>query len=271
MPRKDAKDFRSARWFAPDDLRSFGHRSRVLQMGYDYEDWRGKPVIAILNTWSEMNQCHVHFRQRAEDVKRGVLQAGGFPVKLPALSLSENAVKPTTMLYRNMLAMETEEQIRSHPIDGVVLMGGCDKTTSGLVMGAVSAGLPMIFFPVGPMLRGNWRGQALGSGSDALETLGRPAVRNGVGGAVAGNGKGHRTVTWPLHDNGHSLDHDGNRRGIGPVPAGRLLHPSARCQPSSCGGKMRPAHRRDGVGRPVARTHPDRGSLRRLFAYAGAA
>ncbi|MCA8930244.1 MAG: dihydroxy-acid dehydratase, partial [Alphaproteobacteria bacterium] len=127
MPRKDATDLRSARWFAPDDLRSFGHRSRVLQMGYDYEDWEGKPVIAILNTWSDMNQCHVHFRQRVEDVKRGVLQSGGFPVELPALSLSESAVKPTTMLYRNMLAMETEEQIRSHPVDGVVLMGGCDK------------------------------------------------------------------------------------------------------------------------------------------------
>lgn len=167
MPRKDATDLRSARWFAPDDLRSFGHRSRVLQMGYDYEDWEGKPVIAILNTWSDMNQCHVHFRERVEDVKRGVLQAGGFPVELPALSLSESAVKPTTMLYRNMLAMETEEQIRSHPVDGVVLMGGCDKTTPGLVMGAVSAGLPMIFLPAGPMLRGNWRGHTLGSGSDA--------------------------------------------------------------------------------------------------------
>jgi dihydroxy-acid dehydratase len=167
MPRKDARSLRSARWFEPDDLRSFGHRSRVLQMGYDYEDWQGKPVIAILNTWSEMNQCHVHFRQRVEDVKRGVFQAGGFPVELPALSLSESAVKPTTMLYRNMLAMETEEQIRSHPVDGVVLMGGCDKTTPGLVMGAVSAGLPMIFFPAGPMLRGNWRGKTLGSGSDA--------------------------------------------------------------------------------------------------------
>jgi len=167
MQRKNASDLRSARWFAPDDLRSFGHRSRVLQMGYDYQDWQGRPVIAILNTWSDMNQCHVHFKQRVEDVKRGVLQAGGFPVELPALSLSESAVKPTTMLYRNMLAMETEEQIRSHPVDGAVLMGGCDKTTPGLVMGAISAGLPMIFLPAGPMLRGNWRGGTLGSGSDA--------------------------------------------------------------------------------------------------------
>ena len=136
-------------------------------MGYDEGDWKDKPVIAILNTWSDINPCHAHFKQRVEDVKRGVFQAGGFPIELPALSLSENFVKPTTMLYRNLLAMEAEELIRSHPVDAAVLMGGCDKTTPGLVMGALSAGLPMIFLPAGPMLRGNYRGQALGSGSDA--------------------------------------------------------------------------------------------------------
>ena len=161
-----ARRLRSARWFEPDDLRSFGHRSRARQMGYSESDWAGKPVIAIVNTWSDINPCHAHFRHRVEDVKRGVLQAGGFPLELPALSLSENFVKPTTMLYRNLLAIETEELIRSHPVDGAVLMGGCDKTTPALIMGAVSAGLPMIYLPAGPMLRGNFRGQALGSGSD---------------------------------------------------------------------------------------------------------
>ena len=125
--KKTYKDLRSARWYAPDDLRSFGHRSRTLQMGYDKEDWEGRPAIAIINTWSDINPCHAHFKQRAEDVKRGVLQAGGFPIELPAISLSENFVKPTTMLYRNLLAMETEELIRSHPIDGAVLMGGCER------------------------------------------------------------------------------------------------------------------------------------------------
>ena len=149
------RTLRSARWFAPDDLRGFGHRSRARQMGYDEADWAGKPVIAILNTWSDINPCHAHFRHRVENVKRGVLQAGGFPLELPALSLSENFVKPTTMLYRNLLAMEAEELIRSHPVDGAVLMGGCDKTTPGLVMGAFSAGLPMIYLPAGPVLRGN--------------------------------------------------------------------------------------------------------------------
>ncbi len=167
MACKSPAQLRSARWFAPDDLRGFGHRSRLMQMGYSQEDWAGKPAIAIINTWSGINPCHAHFRERVEDVKRGVLQAGGFPIELPALSLAENFVKPTTMLYRNMLAMEVEELIRSHPIDGVVLMGGCDKTTPGLLMGATSAGLPAIFVPAGPMLRGNWNGKVLGSGSDA--------------------------------------------------------------------------------------------------------
>jgi dihydroxy-acid dehydratase len=158
---------RSARWFGPDDLRSFGHRSRMNQMGYAPEDYAGKPIIAIINTWSDFAQCHAHFKQRVEDVKRGVLEAGGFPVELPAISLSESTVKPTTMLYRNFLAMETEELIRSQPVDGVVLMGGCDKTTPGLLLGATSAGVPAIFMPAGPMLRGNWHGKVLGSGSDA--------------------------------------------------------------------------------------------------------
>jgi dihydroxy-acid dehydratase len=164
---KTPQTLRSARWFAPDDLRSFGHRSRFMQMGYGTADWAGKPVIAIVNTWSDINQCHAHFKQRVDDVKRGVFQAGGFPLELPAISLSEPIVKPTTMLYRNLLAMETEELLRSHPVDGAVLMGGCDKTTPGLLMGAFSAGLPCIFLPAGPMLRGNWKGTVLGSGSDA--------------------------------------------------------------------------------------------------------
>ncbi len=164
---KTPETLRSARWFAPDDLRGFGHRSRIMQMGYAPTDWVGRPVIAIVNTWSDINPCHAHFKQRVEDVKRGVLQAGGFPLELPALSLSENFVKPTTMLYRNLLAMDVEELLRSHPVDGAVLMGGCDKTTPALIMGATSAGLPSIFLPAGPMLRGNWKGKTLGSGSDA--------------------------------------------------------------------------------------------------------
>jgi len=164
--RKKPEDLRSHRWLGVSDMRSFGHRSRLRQIGYDAEDWTGKPVIGIINTWSEINPCHAHLRVRAENVKRGVLQAGGFPIELPAISLSETFVKPSTMLYRNFLAMETEELLRSHPLDGAVLMGGCDKTTPGLVMGAVSMGIPAIYVPAGPMLRGNYRGEFLGSGSD---------------------------------------------------------------------------------------------------------
>jgi dihydroxy-acid dehydratase len=166
MTNKHYKDLRSSRWFSPDDVRSFGHRSRAMQMGYSKEDWENKPLIGIINTWSDIQPCHSHFKQRVEDVKRGVFQSGGFPIELPAISLAEMYVKPTTMLYRNMLSMEVEELIRSHPIDGVVLMGGCDKTTPALTMGAISVDLPMIFLPAGPMLRGNYKGKFLGSGSD---------------------------------------------------------------------------------------------------------
>ena len=165
--QKTSETLRSSRWFGPDDLRSFGHRSRMMQMGYSEQEFRGKPLIGILNTWSEMNSCHGHFRERAQDVKRGVFQNGGFGVEMPALSVDESFTKPTSMLYRNMLAMETEEMIRSHPFDGVVLMGGCDKTTPGLVMGAITAGVPFIYLPAGPMLRGHYAGKILGSGSDA--------------------------------------------------------------------------------------------------------
>jgi len=165
-PRKKPEELRSHRWYGVNDMRSFGHRSRTAQMGYDPSDYLGKPVIAIINTWSEINPCHTHFRQRAEEVKRGVWQAGGFPVEMPAISLSEPFQKPTTMLYRNLLAMETEELLRSYPADGCVLMGGCDKTTPALVMGAISMNLPSIFVPAGPMLRGDFRGEYLGSGSD---------------------------------------------------------------------------------------------------------
>ncbi|WP_439121902.1 L-arabinonate dehydratase [Marivita sp.] len=163
---KKPEDLRSARWFAPDDLRSMGHRSRAMQMGLDGADWEGKPVIAIINTWSDLSPCHHHLRDRAEYVKKGVYQAGGMPVEMPVHSFSEQFLKPTSMLYRNMGALEVEETLRSHPIDGVVLMGGCDKSTPALVMGAVSMGLPFIFMPAGAMLRGNYAGQTLGSGTD---------------------------------------------------------------------------------------------------------
>jgi len=165
MPHRPLDSLRSQRWFAPDTMRAFAHRQRIQQMGRRREEFMGKPVIAILNTWSDLSPCHRHLRDRAEAVKRAVWAAGGYPVELPALSLGEVMVKPTTMLYRNMLAIETEELLRQHPVDGAVLMGGCDKTTPGLIMGSLSMGLPFLFCPAGPMLNGRWRGQLAGAGT----------------------------------------------------------------------------------------------------------
>ena len=162
-----SRPLRSSRWFDPDSLRGFGHRSRLKGMGFDEADYRGKPVVALLNTWSDLNTCHSHFRERAEELKRGIYQSGGFPVEVPVMSLGEMFMKPSTMLYRNLLAMEVEEVLRCHPIDAAVLMGGCDKTVPALLMGAISADVPSVFLPAGPMLKARWKDVTLGSGSDA--------------------------------------------------------------------------------------------------------
>ena len=165
-PPKKPEDLRSARWYATDTRMGHTHRQRTSQAGYTRQDYKGKPVIAIFSTWSDLNTCHMHFRDRVADIKRGVWQAGGFPVEVPVTSLGEPFMKPTTGLYRNFLAMEVEEMLRCHPIDGVVLMGGCDKTTPAMIMGATTVNLPAIFVPAGPMLTGRWRGETLGSGTD---------------------------------------------------------------------------------------------------------
>ena len=167
--KKPPEELRSHQWYGSgvsSGLRSFSHRARTRQLGYLPEEHLGKPVIAILNTWSDINPCHVHLRDRAQAVKRGVWQAGGFPLEFPVSTLSETFQKPTPMLYRNLLAMETEELLRSYPVDGAVLMGGCDKSTPALLMGAASVDLPAVFVPAGPMLPGHWRNEVLGSGTD---------------------------------------------------------------------------------------------------------
>ena len=211
--RKKPEELRSHRWYGAQDLRAFGHRSRTLQTGFAREDFAGKPVIAIVNTWSDINQCHAHFRQRAEEVKRGIWQAGGFPVEMPAITLSEPFMKPSTMMYRNLLAMETEELLRSYPVDGAVLMGGCDKTTPALIMGATSMNLPAIFMPAGPMLRGNWHGEPLGSGTDTWKYWAELRAGNITESRMARSRGGHRALARPLHDDGHRLDHDFRGRG----------------------------------------------------------
>ena len=260
--KKSPEELRSYRWLGNNDLRSFGHRSRLQQLGYDRPDWVGKPVIGIINTWSDINACHGHLRARAEDVKRGVYQAGGFPIELPAMSLAEPMVKPSTMLYRNFLAMECEELLRSHPIDGAVLMGGCDKTTPGLIMGAISMGIPAIYVPAGPMLRGNWRGHTLGSGSDAWKYWDEKRAGrigddewNEIEGGIArsfgtcmvmGTAATMMAITEAL---GFALP------GASSIPAPDANHPRM------C-ARRRPPRRRDGVGGFDAGQNPHAGRLR---------
>ncbi|MFP6873864.1 MAG: L-arabinonate dehydratase [Verrucomicrobiales bacterium] len=166
MSRQDPTRLRSYRWYGPDSLRAFGHRSRARQSGLGDSDFAGKPVVGILNTWTDLNSCHLHFKTTVEAIKRGVLQAGGLPMEIPVMSCGETLTKPTSMLYRNFLAMEAEEMIRANPVDSAVLLGGCDKSTPALLMGAISAGVPAIYVPSGPMMKGNWNGQVLGSGVD---------------------------------------------------------------------------------------------------------
>ncbi len=246
---KNPAELRSARWFAPDDLRAFGHRSRAMQMGYAPEEWKGRPVIAVLNTWSDAQPCHMHFKSRVDDVKRGILMAGGFPMELPALSLSESFLKPTTMLYRNMLAMDAEELLRGHPVDGVVLMGGCDKTTPGLLLGATSTG------PADDLSAGRadaarqLEGQDAGLRLGRLEILGRAARRQNLRQGLGRCRGRHRAQLRHLHDHGHGVDHDGDRGIDRHDAAGRVLDPGRRCRPHPHGVGMRPPHCRDGVRR----------------------
>jgi L-arabonate dehydrase len=158
---------RSRNWFAPRTLDGLMHRSYLKAEGFSDAVFDGRPVIGIANSWSELTNCNAHLRQVAEAVKRGVWSAGGFPLEFPTLSLGEILMKPTTMLFRNLMAMEVEEQIRAYPLDAVVLLSGCDKTTPAMLMGAASADVPAIMVTGGPMLTGMWRDQELGSGTDA--------------------------------------------------------------------------------------------------------
>src|SRR6201991_3958891 len=157
---------RSAAWFGGQDKGGFIHRSWMKNQGLPDHLYDGRPVIGICNTWSELTPCNAHFRDLAEHVKRGVWQAGGFPLEFPVTSLGETNIRPTAMLLRNLVSMDVEESIRANPIDGVVLMCGCDKTTPSLVMGAASCDLPTLVVSGGPMLNGHYRNQTIGSGTN---------------------------------------------------------------------------------------------------------
>ena len=166
MSTNGKQAYRSAAWFGAIDRHGFGHRSWMRIEGLPGDVFDGRPVIGICNTWSELTPCNAHFRELAEHVKRGVWQAGGFPVEFPVTSLGEAIMRPTAMLFRNLASMDVEESIRANPIDGVVLMCGCDKTTPSLVMGAASCDLPALVISGGPMLNGKYQGRDIGSGTD---------------------------------------------------------------------------------------------------------
>ena len=159
------KKLRSAEWFGENNKMGFVHRSWMRNQGHPDHMFEGKPVIGICNTWSDLTPCNAHLKSFAEIVKRGVYEAGGFPLEFPVMSLGETLMKPTTMLYRNLASMDTEESIRANPLDGIVLLTGCDKTTPSTIMGACSVDLPTLVVPGGPMLNGYWRGEKVGSGT----------------------------------------------------------------------------------------------------------
>ena len=174
----EKKNLRSKDWFGKSDKMGFVHRSWLRNQGYPDDYFRGKPVIGICNTWSELTPCNGHLRDFAEIVKRGIAEAGGFPMEFPVTSLGETIMRPTTMLFRNLASMDVEETIRANPLDGIVLLTGCDKTTPSTVMGACSVDLPTIVVPGGPMLSGRFRGECVGSGSFNWEIKERQKVGN---------------------------------------------------------------------------------------------
>jgi len=199
---------RSDAWFHDPDMYGFVRRAFAKSMGLDDADL-ARPIIGIAQTQSDLNNCNNNFRELAEYVKRGVWQAGGTPLEFPTISLGELFMRPTTMLYRNLMAMDTEEMIRAHPLDGVVLLGNCDKTTPAQMMGAASANVPAIMLTGGPHLSGRFRGGMLRLSA----LLGGVPRRHDRRGRHARARRRHQSLRWPLHGDGYGIDHGGNGRG----------------------------------------------------------
>ena len=253
---------RSAEWLDRRDLDGFLHRSWLKSEGFSDESFRGRPLIGICNSWSELVNCNVHLRGLAESVKRGVLQAGGFPLEFPVISLGESLMKPTTMLYRNLMAMDVEESIRAYPLDGVVLLTGCDKTNPASVMGMASADVPAIVVTGGPMLNGKWRGEDLGSCSDCWhyhEELRAGRIDERQFAEIEAR---HVALARPLHDDGDRVD-DGLRDGRpGSLPARDSGHSRCRFAPEGNSGGVRPQDRGAGRARNPALRPDDPGRVR---------
>ena len=268
-PRKNPKDLRSQQWFGSQDRDGFAYRSWVKGKGVPHDQFDGRPVIGICNTFSELTPCNSHFRTLAEQVKIGVYEAGGFPLEFPVMSLGETLLRPTAMLYRNLASMDVEESIRGNPIDGVVLLMGCDKTTPALVMGASSANLPTIGVSGGPMLNGKWRGQELGSGTGVWQHERAGARRHAEAAGLLRCRELHAPQPRPLHDDGHR-QHDGlDGRGARPRPARQRGVPRGRRPAQRDRAQRRAPHRRHGARGPVDRRHPDAPGVRERDQDAG--
>ena len=252
---------RSSTWFEGLDKTGFMHRAVQRQLGLPDHEFHGKPIIGICNSWSDLNPCNASLRELADHVKRGVWEAGGVPLEFPAMSLGEDTLRPNAMLFRNLAAMEVEELIRGNPLDGVVLLVGCDKTTPALLMGAASADLPTIVVSAGPLLSGRFRGRPIGT-SDAwrfAEELSAGIIDHG---RVPRGRARHQPLARHLPDHGHRLDHGRLVRGHGRGAAPQCRHPRRRREPSGAGPPLRQPHRRAGPRRPAAFPLPDADLLR---------
>ena len=234
---------RSAAWFGTADKNGFMYRSWMKNQGIPDHEFDGRPIIGICNTWSELTPCNAHFRKIAEHVKRGISEAGGFPVEFPVFSNGESNLRPTAMLTRNLASMDVEEAIRGNPIDGVVLLTGCDKTTPALLMGAASCDVPAIVVTGGPMLNGKLDGQDIGSGT-AVWQLHEPMKAGEIDIAPVPVGRGrHVALGRHLQHHGHRLDHGLHGRGAGHLAAAQRRDSGGRRAPLCAGADVRHARR----------------------------
>ena len=220
-PKPWPRKLRSQEWWGGTSRDNIYHRGWMKNQGYPHDMFDGRPVIGILNTWSELNPCNAHLDNLAQKVKNGIYEAGGFPVEVPVFSVSESTFRPTAMMFRNLAAMAVEEQIRGQPIDGVVLLVGCDKTTPSLLMGAASCDIPAIIVTGGPMLNGHFRGERVGSGTHLLKFSEAVKAGHHDGRGFSGGRGVHEPLRRVLQHNGDSL-HDGEHgRGAGDGAVGQ--------------------------------------------------
>jgi L-arabonate dehydrase len=259
---RDPKKLRSYQWFHGPEYENLGRRAWLRSEGFGKETLADRPIIGICNSWSELNNCNIHLRMSPPPSSAASGQAGGIPLEFPTISLGEMFMKPTTMLFRNLMAMDVEESIRANPIDGVVLLCGCDKTTPAQFMGAASADIPSIMVTGGPMLAGRWRDEELGSGTDGRRLF--QEYRAGkigeeqwaeIEGCIARSAR-------PLHRHGHGLDDGLHVRGVGLQMTGGAAIPAVDARRYAFAEASGRAHRRNDLGGSAAVENPDARGVR---------